>query len=320
MSARSSRSWRSGRGRTSHRSGTCPRRTHIWLTAALATEGVSLAAYALIVRELLLLGDVRARLGALLRATVGGIAMGASLPAGQAASTAYWYRQLRNEGADRGLAALAMLGSTIAGVLSLAGLFVVAVAAAGDHGPLASMRVPILVISAALFLSHWALRRRLGRLTGRLAGRFTADLGDRAPAGRSIVGSVGTFAYANWLLDCVSLYAALRCVHASVPLQSILLTYAIAQLVAAVPLLPGGGGTVELSLTLGFAAFGHTSGSVIGGVLIYRLISCWGLVPVGWLAVGLEGRSPRSLFPVRWERDRANAAQSGQIAFQAAHN
>jgi hypothetical protein len=75
-----------------------------------------------------------------------------------------------------------------------------------------------------------------------------------------------------------------------VPLQSIVLTYAIAQLVASLPLLPGGGGTVEVSLALGFAAFGHTSGSVIAGILLFRLISCWGLVPVGWLAVALEGR------------------------------
>ena len=38
------------------------------------------------------------------------------------------------------------------------------------------------------------------------------------------------------------------------------------------------------------AAFGHTSGSVIAGILLFRLISCWGLVPVGWLAIALEGR------------------------------
>jgi hypothetical protein len=59
---------------------------------------------------------VTARLGPLLRATVGGIAMSASLPGGHAASAAYWYRQLRKEGADGGLAALAMVGSMLAGV------------------------------------------------------------------------------------------------------------------------------------------------------------------------------------------------------------
>jgi hypothetical protein len=29
---------------------------------------------------------------------------------------------------------------------------------------------------------------------------------------------------------------------------------------------------------------------VIAGILLFRLISCWGLVPLGWLAVALEGR------------------------------
>jgi uncharacterized protein (TIRG00374 family) len=73
-------------------------------------------------------------------------------------------------------------------------------------------------------------------------------------------------------------------------MQSIVLTYAIAQLVASVPLLPGGGGAVEISLALGFAAFGHTSGHVVAGVILFRLISCWGLVPVGRLAVALDGK------------------------------
>jgi uncharacterized membrane protein YbhN (UPF0104 family) len=261
-----------------------------WLTLAVVAEAASLAAYALIVRNLLGFGDVPARMRSLLRATVGGIAMSASLPGGQAASAAYWYKQLRREGADGGLAALAMVGSMVAGVLSLAGLLVIGVAAAGDHGPLAPARVPILAAGVALLALHWILRRRVGRASAWFARRFAPALADNVAAGRRDIAAIGTLAYANWLFDCASLYAALNAVHASVPLQSIVLTYAIAQLVASLPLLPGGGGTVELSLALGFAAFGHTSGSVIAGVLLFRLISCWGLVPVGWLAVALEGR------------------------------
>jgi uncharacterized membrane protein YbhN (UPF0104 family) len=226
----------------------------------------------------------------LLRATVGGIAMSASLPGGQAASAAYWYKQLRREGADGGLAALAMVGSMVAGVLSLAVLLVVGVAAAGDQGPLAPARVPILAAGVALLILGWILRRRVGRASARLARRFTPTLAENVSAGRREVAVIGTLAYANWLFDCASLYAALNAVRASVPLQGIVLTYAIAQLVASLPLLPGGGGTVEVSLALGFAAFGHTSGSVIAGILLFRLISCWGLVPVGWLAVALDGR------------------------------
>jgi putative heme transporter len=272
-----------------------------WLTLAVVAEAASLAAYALIVRNLLGFGNVPARMRSLLRATVGGIAMSASLPGGQAASAAYWYRQLRREGADGGLAALAMVGSMVAGVLSLAGLFVIGVAAAGDHGPLAPARVPILAAGVALLILHWILRRRVGRVSAWLARRFAPAAVDTVVVGRRDLAVIGTLAHANWLFDCASLYAALNAVHASVPLQGIVLTYALAQLVASLPLLPGGGGTVEVSLALGFAAFGHTSGSVIAGVLLFRLISCWGLVPVGWLAIALDGRR----IPVRKTRRAA---------------
>src|SRR5206468_1062841 len=69
-----------------------------WLSIAILAELGSLWAYALIVRELLRIGHVRARMSALVRATLGGVAMSASLPGGQVASAAYWYRQLREEG------------------------------------------------------------------------------------------------------------------------------------------------------------------------------------------------------------------------------
>src|SRR5947199_9649401 len=91
-----------------------------WLLVAVLAQVVSLAAYALVVRELLRVGDVVARMSALLRATLGGIAMSASLPGGQVASAAYWYKQLRQEGAAPSLSALAMVCSMLAGVLSLA--------------------------------------------------------------------------------------------------------------------------------------------------------------------------------------------------------
>src|SRR5436309_12283364 len=69
-----------------------------WLAVAVVAQAASVAAYALIVRALLRLGGVAARVRALVRATAGGIAMSASLPGGQAASAVYWYKQLRQEG------------------------------------------------------------------------------------------------------------------------------------------------------------------------------------------------------------------------------
>src|SRR5262249_50339727 len=137
-----------------------------WLTLAVVAELASLISYALIVRRLLGLGSVSVRLGPLLRAALRGIALGASLPGRPAASAAYWYRQLRKEGADGGLAALAMVGSMLAGVLSLAALFIVGVTVAGGSGPLAVARVPILAAAGALILLPIVLRRRLTSMAG----------------------------------------------------------------------------------------------------------------------------------------------------------
>jgi putative heme transporter len=262
-----------------------------WLLLAVFAQLGSLIAYALVVRELLRIGDLKARVAPLLRATLGGIAMTASLPGGAVASTGYWYKQLREEGAGRSLAASAMVGSMLAGVLSLACLFVAGVAAAGGQGPLAAVRLPIFAGCAAAVVLALVLHGRAAGMVTRLVAKLP---GGHALERGSLLG-IGSFAFANWLLDCGCLYVALQAVHASVPPQSILLTYTVAQLVAGLPLLPGGGGTVEASLVLGFAAFHHTSGSVLAGVLLYRLICCWGLAPVGWLAVLHENYSLRRL-------------------------
>jgi putative heme transporter len=267
-----------------------------WLALALLAQLASLLAYALIVRELLGVRGVSARARELLRATVGGIAIGASLPGGQALSTAYWYRLLRQEGATPGVAAVALAGSMLAGIASLSGVLVLGVAVAGDTGPTARIRLPILIGAAAAVALRVAFGRHLARLARNAISRFTpVPVDELALRGRPLLQIAG-LAYLNWLLDCVCLLASLLAVGAHVPLRSVLLTYALAQVVASIPLLPGGGGTVEVTLSLGFAAFGHTSGAIVAGVLLFRLISCWGLIPIGWAAVALGGRRlPRKI-------------------------
>ena len=261
-----------------------------WLLLALATEAVSIVAYAVMVRELLQEWSISVRMRTLLRATLGGIAMAAALPGGQALSVAYWYKQLRREGVGRAVCGVVLTGATIVGVLSLSYILLGGVVLAGNAGPLAAARIPLLSAAGALLAIRFAFRRRLGRGLAAFVGRLHAGLPEEKGLRPKLVGVV-IAAYVNWLLDCACLVASLRALDATIPAKSILLTYALAQIVAAIPLLPGGGGTVELSLSVGFTTFGHTSGHVFAGILLYRLISCWGLVPIGWLAVALGGRT-----------------------------
>jgi hypothetical protein len=204
----------------------------------------------------------------LLGTTLAGVALSSSIPAGAAASAIYWYRALRAYGADRRQATHVLIVITLVSIASLAALVAAGAGIAEAGAVSASARLTILAGVAVLATA----------LLTRRSVRSAYHLG------------VAALASANWLLDCLALYAALRAVGADVPFRALVATYAVAQIVAVIPLLPGGGGTVEASLALGFAAFGHTSGSVVAGVVLYRLISNWGLVPIGWAAIAAHQR------------------------------
>jgi putative heme transporter len=238
------------------------------LVVSIVIEALSLAAYGLMVKRLLARVGVSTTVRPLLGTTLAGVALSSSIPAGAAASAIYWYRALRAYGADRRQATHVLIVITLVSIASL-GALVAAGTGIAEAGALsASARLTILAGVAVL---------ATGLLTRR-AFRSLYQLG------------VAALASANWLLDCLALYTALRAVGADVPFRALVATYAVAQIVAVIPLLPGGGGTVEASLALGFAAFGHTTGSVVAGVVLYRLISNWGLVPIGWAAIAAHQR------------------------------
>lgn len=283
-----------------------------WLAVAILAELASLVAYALIVREVLAVWHVRRHVLALLRATIGGIAIATTLPVGQALSLTYWYRQLRAAGADSKLAAFALLAAGVAGAVSLAVLLLVGVAVAGNAGPLAAARTALFAAGVVLVAVLFAFRRRLSDSARGLLDRYGLSLPDDASDTRRRLFNVGALACLNWLLDCASLFAALLAVGATVPVDGVLVTYAVAQVVNQLPLpTTGGGGSVELSLSLGFGAFGHTTGEVFAGILLFRMISCWGLVPIGWLVVAIDTRLARSR---RASRTHGRAALEAEAA------
>jgi hypothetical protein len=79
------------------------------LGVALSLEALSILAYALMIRRLLERGGLATRTLPLVRMTLAGIAMSAPLPGGTAASTLYWFRELRHEGAERAFRSSAAL-------------------------------------------------------------------------------------------------------------------------------------------------------------------------------------------------------------------
>jgi hypothetical protein len=60
------------------------------------------------------------------------------------------------------------------------------------------------------------------------------------------------------------------------------LAYGAGQLAAALPITPGGLGAVEGSITIALVAFGGAHLATVDAVLLYRLISFWLVLAVGW--------------------------------------
>jgi len=172
-----------------------------------------------------------------------------------------------------------------------------------------------IAIAASLVVITWAERARLlshaswlVRLSQRLfhwpSPRLTPDqvvtawmgrMGAIAPSRRNWARAVA-MGLGNWVADCGCLALSFMAVGAGVPWRGLLLAYGAGQLASTMPFTPGGLGVVEGSLTVALVTFGGGEFSTVAAVLVYRLISYWLMLPVGWGAWGtlaLAGRNRR---------------------------
>jgi uncharacterized membrane protein YbhN (UPF0104 family) len=93
----------------------------------------------------------------------------------------------------------------------------------------------------------------------------------------------------NWLYDALCLVACIKALGLSVPWRGVLVIYGLTQVSASLPITPGGLGVVEGSMAALLVGYGTPTTSALAIVLLYRIVSFWGLVPIGWAAwLGLE--------------------------------
>jgi uncharacterized protein (TIRG00374 family) len=97
-------------------------------------------------------------------------------------------------------------------------------------------------------------------------------------------------AVGRWLLDYLTLLAALTAVHADPRPSTVLLAFCAAQLLGTLPLTPGGLGFVEAGLTGTLVLAGVPAGAAVVATLGYRLVSFWLPIPAGGVAALLHRR------------------------------
>ena len=270
------------RGPIEHALSTLGRAQLGWIAVAVAAELASLVCYVALVRVLLQLGTVTVPFRALFSLTVIGIAMINSIPGGQAISTIYWYEQLRRYSVRRSVAAFVLLLSTLVGIATLV-LLAACGLAVGGHGFASQARFPVLAVAAAIVIAAVLGRRRLVPAAlwaiRHLGGSDAAP--EQSVAANHLV-LLLVLGFLNWLFDAAVLFAALAAMGQTIPVRGVVVAYSLGQLVSAIPILPGGGGTIEATMSAGLVLAGGTGAAVIAAVLLYRIVSAWGLVPLGW--------------------------------------
>jgi hypothetical protein len=128
------------------------------------------------------------------------------------------------------------------------------------------------------------------------------------------IGRIVTWGTVNWLLDCACFAMMFVAIDAPIPWKGLLLAYGAGQLAATLPITPGGLGVVEGSITVALVAFGGAENSTVDAVLLYRVISFWFILALGWLFIGQLALQVRR---GRWSRSAmAAGVEAGPVAYQ----
>lgn len=93
----------------------------------------------------------------------------------------------------------------------------------------------------------------------------------------------GTLLLSAAYIGCLSI--CVRALGGSVPIASITVVYLTGSAIGSLVPTPGGLGAVEAALSAGLTAAGLPGAAAVSSVLLYRLLTFWLPVPIGWLAL-----------------------------------
>jgi hypothetical protein len=126
---------------------------------------------------------------------------------------------------------------------------------------------------------HFRHPDRIAESVEGIANRFALLLENRPLLYRALM-----WAAANWLLDAASLWVFVGAFSHFISPVDLMVAYGLANVLAAIPITPGGLGIVEFVLVSMITSFGPTADQALSAVLAYRAVNFWLPIPVGGLA------------------------------------
>jgi uncharacterized membrane protein YbhN (UPF0104 family)/tRNA A-37 threonylcarbamoyl transferase component Bud32 len=164
-----------------------------------------------------------------------------------------------------------------------------AIAGTGSKSPINPPTWSYFVVAGLLVLAGAVLAFPAGRRLVRARvsptfGQVLPRLLEVAQDPRKLIEGVGgalllSLAYIACLATCVAAFGG------SVPIAKIGVVYLTGSALGSIIPTPGGLGAVEAALTAGLTAAGVPGGVAAGAVLLFRLLTFWLPVPLGWAAL-----------------------------------
>lgn len=272
----------------------------VWLAAGVVLEAASLFAYTLLTRALL--PPTAPGMWTLLRIDLAGNGISHVVPGGSAASAGLGYRLTTSYGVEGSAAAFAMatqgMGSAVVLNVMLWCALVVSIPLAGFHpiyvvvalvGVLAILLIGAVVVaftrgeeSAARVVRAigakipWVGEDRLERLVRNLS----ASLWDLA-RNPELLRRALLWAVLNWLFDAASLWAFVAALGTVVDPVELFAAYGIANVLAVIPVTPGGLGIIDSVAPVLLVSSGVTRNLATLAVIGWRLVNFWLPIPLG---------------------------------------
>jgi len=277
---------------------------NVWLLlVAIALEVGALMAYAELSRTVFT--PDAPRRWAMLRINMSSLAVSHVVPGGTAAGGAMGYRLLTADGVPGSTAAFGLATQGVGSAVVLNLIFWISLFVSipiNGVNPLYGYAALLGVLLLAAFggtvllltrgqrhADGW-LRKvadhvpflsadKVSALLQQLADRLTILFSNRNLLTRALL-----WATANWLLDAGCLWVILIAFGKTVMPIDLLVAYGLANILAAIPLTPGGLGVVELTLSGALAGFGVPASIAYLSVIAWRLVNFWLPIPLGGLS------------------------------------
>jgi uncharacterized protein (TIRG00374 family) len=271
----------------------------LWLILGAIFEVAALLAYAQLTHTVLSPGaPSRSRI---LRINMWALAITHVVPGGTVAGTAASYRLLTEAEVPGSTAAFGLATQGIGSAVVLNVIFWLSLLVSvplNGYNPLYGFAAILGVLLLAIFGGLVFLLTRGEQQATNFLNRVARRLPIKTETVTSLVEKVadrvqvlfrsphllrraGSWAAANWLLDAGSLYVFLFAFGVHLSPIDVLVAYGLANILAVIPLTPGGLGVVELTIVSVLTGFHATAEAATAGVLSWRLVNFWLPIPFG---------------------------------------